>query len=156
MAAGGSADEGWHSHSLDLQGTDTAALAEIRRWIATELAELGRDHVTDVIQVADELASNAYEHADGPCAIHLRRQLVPCLITIEVEDPAAATPTVGRSRFGEAANRGRGLVLVEHVAQAWGVRDNDRGPGSKTVWAEINCDERPCDDTTPDGNDRRP
>lgn len=141
MTSGGTfASAEGHSHSFDLRGTDVRALARVRRWIAAELAELGPAHIGDVIQVADELAANAYEHAGGPCAIHLHQRREPCLTTIEVDDAAPTKPTVGRSRFEKTANRGRGLVLVTRLAHAWGVRDTHRGPGGKTVWAQVTCD----------------
>jgi hypothetical protein len=37
-------------------------------------------------------------------------------------------------RFGPEASTGRGLLLVEELADAWGT---DVGPQGKTVWFEL-------------------
>jgi hypothetical protein len=46
----------------------------------------------------------------------------------------------------EGAVGGRGMLLVDKLAERWGVRD-DQHTGGKTVWAEIGCagtDQLPC------------
>jgi anti-sigma regulatory factor (Ser/Thr protein kinase) len=125
--------------SLQLAGSSASSLTRVRRWLTEKLSGLERDHRQDVIQVADELTSNAYEHAGGPHAIHVSRHQLPCLVVVEVEDAAPATPTLGHSRFGTGAHRGRGLVLVDELADAWGVRRSGAHGGGKTVWARISC-----------------
>jgi anti-sigma regulatory factor (Ser/Thr protein kinase) len=125
------------SASLDLHDTGPRALGEIRRWLRARLARLSRADLDDVIQVADELASNAYEHAGGACAIRLTHHRARCSVTVEVEDDDPATPTLGRSRHGPAACRGRGTVLVDQISRCWGVRRPAFGHNTKTVWAEI-------------------
>ncbi|TDV47948.1 ATP-binding protein [Actinophytocola oryzae] len=130
------------SHSLDLRGSDARGLRRLRQWLSAVLADLGERHVTEVMQVADELASNAYEHGDGPQMVRLHHCVVDGRTTIEVEDSNLETVTVGQSRFGEAAHRGRGLVLVQNIARAWGVRRR-AGTGRKTVWAVLACQAEP-------------
>jgi anti-sigma regulatory factor (Ser/Thr protein kinase) len=134
------ADDGEHrhKHSLDLRGSTPRALAQVRRWIAAHLGSLGRAHVQTVVQIADELTANAYEHGDGPHAIHLIHEHHPCRTIVEVEDSNTASLTLGESRFGSAAHRGRGLVLVDQLAHDWGVAPSD---GAKTVWAHVVCGE---------------
>jgi anti-sigma regulatory factor (Ser/Thr protein kinase) len=123
--------------SLDLRGTDPRALAYIRRWIAKQLAMLDRSYVENVVLVADELTANAYEHGGGPRTIHLIHQTEPSQTIIEVDDSNTDTLTPGQSRLGPSAHRGRGLKLVEQIAQAWGVRSST-GPNTvKTVWARV-------------------
>ncbi|TDV48752.1 ATP-binding protein [Actinophytocola oryzae] len=135
--------------SLDLRGKGPRALGEVRRWIGRVLARLSRAHVMDVIQVADELTSNAYEHAGGPGVIHVTIRLAPCSVIVEVEDDDPAMPTMGRSRFGSRACRGRGIQLVDRLSCSWGVRGPASGHGTKTVWAEIPCTEHPCTGAAP-------
>lgn len=131
-----------HKHSLDLRGSTPRALSQIRHWITTQLPWAGRAHVESVVQVADELTANAYEHGDGPQAIHLIHEPRPCRTTIEVDDSNTAAPTLGHSRFGPTAHRGRGLRIVDQIAQAWGVRRAAKPDTAKTVWARIAGAER--------------
>lgn len=129
-----------HRHTLELTGSDAHALSRVRRWIRDTLAGFGRAHVLDVIQVADELASNAYEHAGGPRAVHVSHRSACLQTTIEVDDPhPQGRLTLGSSRFGDAAHRGHGLQIVDQIASDWGVRRPAEGRGGKTVWAEIPC-----------------
>jgi hypothetical protein len=134
-------------HSLNLRGSTPRALAQIRQWIIAHLSFLSRAHVEDVVQVADELTANAYEHGDGPHVIHLIHQPHPCRTTVEVEDSNTAALTLGYSRFGPGAHRGRGLTLVDQISQAWGVRQAATSNGAKTVWAHIAGDTPSCPDT---------
>jgi anti-sigma regulatory factor (Ser/Thr protein kinase) len=133
-----------HEVILDLRGSDPHVLPGIRRRIMAELAELGRPHLADVVQVADELATNAYEHGDGPHVIHVRHDRGACQTTVAVEDSNQSRLTLGESRFGETAHRGRGLLLVDQIADAWGVHDSTADRRTKTVWARISCAANPC------------
>lgn len=129
-----------HRRTLDLTGSDARALARVRQWISEMLAGVGRTHVLEVIQVADELTSNAYEHADGPRAVHVSHRHALLGTTVEVDDTRPLSRlTLGRSRFGEAAHRGHGLRIVDQIASAWGVRQSTGASEGKTVWAEIPC-----------------
>ncbi|MGB3437613.1 MAG: ATP-binding protein [Actinophytocola sp.] len=127
-----------HRHTLELTGSDAHALTRVRRWIREMLVGVGHAHVLDVIQVADELASNAYEHAGGPRAVHVCHRSAPRQTTVEVDDTSPlGRLTLGTSRFGKAACRGHGLQIVDQLTSAWGVRCTVEGRGGKTVWAEI-------------------
>jgi hypothetical protein len=129
-----------YRQTLELSGSDAHSLSRVRRWIREILTGFGRAHVLDVIQVADELASNAYEHAGGPRAVHVSHRPACLQTTIEVDDPhPQGRLTLGSSRFGEEAHRGHGLQIVDQIASAWGVRRPAEGRGGKTVWAEILC-----------------
>ncbi|OLF18137.1 hypothetical protein BU204_08390 [Actinophytocola xanthii] len=137
---------------LDLVNSSPGALVEVRRWAAAELADLGDAHLNDVMMVAVELVTNAYDHGDGPRVIRMVHHRTPCWIEIEVDDFNVQAPALGRSRFGPEAHRGRGLVLVDRLSSAWGTREHGDGNG-KTVWARISCQESPCD-CDPDGSAR--
>jgi two-component sensor histidine kinase len=129
--------------SLDLHGKGPHALGAVRRWLGVELADLSRDCVVDVIQVADELTSNAFEHAGGPSTIRVTHDHAASLVTVEVEDEHPAAPTLGRSRFGPGAHRGRGMVLINELSCSWGVRGPTADHHTKTVWARVSCVEEP-------------
>ncbi len=95
-------------------------------WRVTHLEE------TAVLLVS-ELVTNAVLHARTPAAImRLRLETAEAFLRIEVRDadpswPQPRTPTgLDESGFG--------FVLVDALADRWGVRDT---PPGKTVWVEL-------------------
>lgn len=122
--------------SMDLRGTTAPALVEIRRWASRTLTQVDDTHLGDVLLVATELVTNAYDHGHGPLQVRMSHTPVPCRIRIEVDDecpdhPVLTTPSL--ERLG-----GRGMHIVDKLAHAWGVLEHPAG--RKTVWAEVSCD----------------
>lgn len=115
--------------TLDLD--DRPALRDVRAWLAQALAGEAEDFVQDTVLLANELVSNAYDHAVAPRCIRIYRE--PGAVRIEVDDGSPQEPPqLGRSRL--ARTRGRGLRLVENLSVKWGVEFRD---GRKTVWAKV-------------------
>lgn len=103
---------------------------EVRRLVRGLLADRDDRTVCDAVLVADELVSNAHRHGDAPrvCRIGVT-QLGRCL-RIEVDDASHGQPRLRTpDQFG-----GCGLVLVDQLAESWGVRTDTR---HKTAWAEL-------------------
>jgi anti-sigma regulatory factor (Ser/Thr protein kinase) len=110
---------------------DRPNLVAMRTWVSSLLGDVPEDVRLDVLLVCTELASNAYEHADGPRVVRVER--LTDLVRVEVDDGTPAElPHLGESRLGDS--RGRGLMLVAQLARCWGTREMANG---KTVWAEI-------------------
>ncbi|MEU0511786.1 MULTISPECIES: ATP-binding protein [Amycolatopsis] len=120
---------------LDFAPGDVPPLVAVRRWAASALADLGEDHLTAVLLAATELVTNAYDHGGGPRRLRLRRDEAPCRIHLEVDDDSTLMPVLTGS--SPADRRGRGLRIVDAVAQDWGSRLSP--DGGKTVWATIDC-----------------
>ena len=81
-------------------------------------------------QVVSELATNAALHAHSEYTVHLRLEAASLLV--EVTDSSPALP---RARhYAADATTGRGLMLVEALAEEWGVRAGSTG---KTVWCRL-------------------
>ncbi|MGY5059136.1 ATP-binding protein [Streptomyces sp. 900105755] len=85
--------------------------------------------------IVAELAANAVRHGRVPGRdFHLSLACDTTTVRIEVTDtrteglPVVAAPT-------DLGDAGRGLLLVEHLADRWGWHPCPGGPG-KTVWAE--------------------
>jgi anti-sigma regulatory factor (Ser/Thr protein kinase) len=132
-----------YCHMLDLTGSDARALRRVRGWIRDTLNGVRRGHIEDVTLVTDELTSNALEHGGGPRAVRVTRRSGRRQTLIEVDDLSSlGRLTVGRSRFGTEAHRGRGLRIVDALASTWGVRRMAGTLIGKTVWAEIDWAER--------------
>ncbi|MFJ1695868.1 ATP-binding protein [Streptomyces sp. NPDC088252] len=84
----------------------------------------------DVLLCTSELATNALAHGVPPGRGYLVRLLLEeggAALRVEVHDSGSGQPGV-RESDGES---GRGLLLVEAVADRWGV--GERSPG-KVVW----------------------
>jgi anti-sigma regulatory factor (Ser/Thr protein kinase) len=123
--------------SLDLRGTSTSVLAQIRRWASRTLAGVGDPHLGDVLMVVTELVTNAFEHGRGAVEVRMGYARAPCLVRIEVDDSCLDHPVVVAP--SRTAPGGRGMLMVENLAAGWGVREH-RETGGKTVWADVSCD----------------
>ncbi|MDQ7808916.1 ATP-binding protein [Amycolatopsis sp. A133] len=123
-------EPGWQV--LEVAGADPAGLAAARRWAEDKLASLAEADRVDVVIVVGELLENAYVHATGPSQLRIHLGRDPCEVTVAVADVGTGEPRLrvpGRSG-------GRGLLLVDELALAWGVSHHDDG---KIVWARLAC-----------------
>ncbi len=84
-----------------------------------------------VLLLANELVTNAVEHAGGEAV--LDAVVRPDAIRLEVSD---ASPTIPQApdAVDELQERGRGLFLIAALASRWGA---DRREAGKTVWCEL-------------------
>ncbi|URN14805.1 MULTISPECIES: SpoIIE family protein phosphatase [Streptomyces] len=113
---------------------DPEALHSARRMIRAALrAWGGRERSDDVELAAGELIVNALLHTDGAAVVTLRMLTARGpRVRVEVEDRSSALPR--RREAGADDVSGRGLLLVDRLADAWGVES--RGTG-KCVWCEF-------------------
>ncbi|MFB7411613.1 ATP-binding protein [Streptomyces sp. NPDC056202] len=130
---------------FSLRFTSTARGARLaRRLVAVRLDEWGVAYGTcaheTVVLVAAELASNAVRHGHVPGRdFRLSLRVAVGLARVEVSDTRAerVPPRPGelsgpRPKLGDG---GRGLLLVDALAERWGWCPRPGAPG-KTVWAE--------------------
>ncbi|MFD6972076.1 SpoIIE family protein phosphatase [Streptomyces sp. NPDC059979] len=115
-----------------LEPGDPHAPALARHLIRAAVAAWGaRDRADEIELAADELMTNALVHTDGGGDVSMRLT-AQGRIRIEVEDTSSALPR--RREAGDWAVSGRGLMLVDQLADEWGVEP--RG-GGKSVWCEF-------------------
>jgi serine phosphatase RsbU (regulator of sigma subunit) len=109
-------------------------LRTARALLRRRLRQWSLDHLGDrAALLATELITNALRHTSGPVgltAVVLRRE--GRALRLEVGDTSSTPPH--RLPSDENATVGRGMLLVEELADAWGV--TPRGTG-KSVWVEI-------------------
>ncbi|MFJ5775606.1 SpoIIE family protein phosphatase [Streptomyces sp. NPDC093094] len=112
---------------------DPEALREARRMIRTAVRSWGvLDSADEIELVADEMITNALMHTEGAAIVTLRALAGGRRLRVEVEDSSSALPR--RREAGESGVSGRGLLLVDLLADDWGVEA--RG-GGKCVWCEF-------------------
>ena len=117
------------SHETTLAG-DLRSAAEAREFVRGHLdGHQLSGLVDDVRLVASELATNAVVHAQTPFTITLEGDERSTLLT--VRDGSTVLPIQLAAQVLDSS--GRGLVILEQLAQRWGVT-TDTG-GTKSVWA---------------------
>ena len=95
----------------------------LERWSADELTEV-------TVLLACELVTNGILHARTP--LHLRLVGDEARVRVELCDESPVVPFP--SSYDENAQTGRGLTLVESLANRWGVERHEDG---KVVWFEM-------------------
>jgi hypothetical protein len=83
--------------------------------------------------LVSELVVNATLHARSACI--LRIALDERLLRVEVEDTCHVLPV--QQELSLTSPNGRGLIIVDALADCWGVTPETTG---KTVWFELNRD----------------
>ncbi|GLW09823.1 hypothetical protein Misp01_49520 [Microtetraspora sp. NBRC 13810] len=117
-----------------------SSVAVARQRLYSDLQKWGvfEGSIDDAVLVVSELLSNALRHAhplpSGKVEVAWRR--VEGRVEVAVSDGGAATePRAGRPALSSLG--GRGLGIVEFLAEQWGVRHEGE---VTTVWAVLSCD----------------
>lgn len=101
-----------------------------RRVVSDMLSGLPDGAREAAVLLVDELVSNALLHTSG--GLRLRVTVVGEVVRVDVFDHADQAPVLKAVDPGEES--GRGLLIVDSLASAWGV---DSVPGGKRVWFRI-------------------
>ncbi|HSN06002.1 MAG TPA: ATP-binding protein [Candidatus Angelobacter sp.] len=91
----------------------------------------------DAVLLASELCSNVIRHAGTPMVVGVLWDPVAHVVRVSVRDDAPGLPAVRTT--SEDQPSGRGLRIIDRIAQRWGVR---RLPRGKVVWFEVRTDAR--------------
>lgn len=106
---------------------DPASVAQARAFVATQLSR-STDEVRDrAVLITSELASNAVVHARS--AFTVTTSVTDDEVSVRVTDTGGTVPIVRRP--GATDLHGRGLMIVNNLADRWGVDLHSQG---KTVW----------------------
>lgn len=120
-----------HRAALDLyDGPDVAWRA--RQFVRTELGqwEVSESCIDTVLLLTSEVVTNALCHAGPP--LHLALTHGSFGVNVDVSDSSLRPPEVGRPDFEHEG--GRGLWLVETLADTWGHTLTDE---RKSVWFTV-------------------
>ena len=86
----------------------------------------------DAALLVSELVSNVVDHVQGEAVLSLELGLADGWLRIAVADGSSVRPVV--RELQQERPRGRGLQLVEAIADRWGAEDHQ---GGKRVWFEL-------------------
>ena len=111
------------------------SVARARRFAVDRCAGLPKPIVDDIAIMVSELAKNAVRHAGSEFTVRVRR--TSRRVRVEVTDRGGGFPSVRRPDPSEAT--GRGLQIVEALADSFGFETTRDGPG-KTVWFVVELD----------------
>ncbi|MFG3093761.1 ATP-binding protein [Streptomyces sp. NPDC048202] len=119
----------------ELTRADLAAVPEARRELRALLRHWDRPDRTGIAELlTSELVTNALVHTDDDAILTV---VVSARgLRVEVRDFVARGPLMRTPEADEDTN-GRGLILVQSLADAWGVRAHAVG---KSVWFELDAE----------------
>ena len=117
----------------------TAASVPASRHLVLELLRVwGVAHDRDdAALLVTELVSNVVDHVGGEANLTLELQLSDRWLRIGVVDGSSIRPIV--RELSEDRPRGRGMRMVQEIADRWGADDH---LGGKRVWFELRPPDR--------------
>ena len=109
------------------------AIRAARAFVVDQLREWGHDDVLDNAKlVTSELVTNSVLHARSAFDVSISSE--DGLVTVVVRDASHAAAV--RDTPMATATSGRGLLIVDALAQRW---DSEISRDGKRVWAELRC-----------------
>ncbi|MET9440407.1 ATP-binding protein [Streptomyces sp. NPDC006610] len=146
-SGGGSATIGTTSAHRQLRHrlgrADLRAVPQARRALRELLRDWGEPESSRTAELlTSELVTNALVHTDGEAVLTVTVE--PRRLRVEVRDfvgrrPAVRVPNADDGTHtgpGTYSTNGRGLLLVQSLADAWGVLPHEVG---KSVWFELDA-----------------
>lgn len=102
-----------------------------RHWVTERVVGYGLEPLRDAVELLTaEVVTNALLHANTRLRVRVRRQGAG--VQVEVQDGSEAPPM--RLHFSRTATTGRGVGLLDDLADEWGWRPET---GGKTVWFRV-------------------
>ncbi|MFD8820565.1 ATP-binding protein [Streptomyces sp. NPDC059627] len=115
--------------------SDLRAVPETRRELRELLRHWGRPGRSEIAELlTSELVTNALVHTDREAV--LTAVVEPGQLRVEVRDFVSRRPRICAPDTDDGTH-GRGLVLVDAFADAWGVQAHEVG---KSVWFELDAE----------------
>ena len=119
--------------TIELPSTVHAA-GIARQFVADHQDHLAPDLVEDAKLLVSEIVTNAVLHGQPQVTLALR--IDPPGLGVVVADSGSTQPSLPTSQVEPDQRSGRGLLIVDAVASAWGVSPIVPPPG-KAVWFEL-------------------
>jgi anti-sigma regulatory factor (Ser/Thr protein kinase) len=110
---------------------EAASVASARSFVATAVGDVAPDDLQSITLMVSELATNSVRHAQSSFRVEVER--TDHRVRVAVHDRGDGTPEVQAPTADRPS--GRGLHIVEVLADDWGV---EQGPGgAKAVWFSL-------------------
>jgi len=118
--------------SVEIQLPSSVTSPQLARAFLRKLFDEAKlDGFGDVTELlVTELVANVVTHVGAPMTLRVQKH--DSRMRVEIEDPSPEVPVVHHPDAAE--EHGRGVLLVERLANAWGV---DPRPVGKAVWFEL-------------------
>jgi anti-sigma regulatory factor (Ser/Thr protein kinase) len=123
----------WPIVRSDVFACDPASVKAARRFIGECVEYVGLQSLPVVQLMVSELAANAVLHAKSPFDVLLER-VSHGAVRVEVRDFGHGLPLICAGSI--EAQGGRGLKIVDLLAQTWGV-ESRRGGRGKSTWFTV-------------------
>lgn len=104
-----------------------------RRFVLSTLGDTPADLRDAISVMVSELAMNAVQHARTQFEVSV--ELTADTLRVTVTDSGAGRPTA-QPMPPPSSDRGRGLQIVQSLADEWGVAPSSHGSG-KSVWFQL-------------------
>lgn len=109
-----------------------ASPARARALVRAQMEGFSEEAVTAVELMTSELVTNAVVHGSSSIEVELRQEAV--IMRVAVTDGCQERPVPKNPH--ERDPHGRGLLIVQSLAEEWGVVENQAG---KSVWFTLAC-----------------
>lgn len=129
-----SADAEWVTAAIDLP-CDASAAAIARQFVEANRDHIRADLIEDAQLLVSEIVTNAVRH--GRPEVTLQVKVNPPSIGAAVTDRGEDLPAMPPAPPPPVQPSGRGLVIVEALASAWGVTPNPDPLPGKVIWFEL-------------------
>lgn len=122
------------SYTAHLDLRPVAASVPLARHVTLDVLRGWRSphDLDDAALLVSELVSNVVDHAQEEAVLTLELALAEGWLRISVADGSSVRPVV--RELSQERPRGRGLQLVEAIADRWGAEDHH---GGKRIWFEL-------------------
>ncbi len=123
-----------HRAVITLDGFTLASVADARRFVSDSATAwaIPREQARDLVQIVSELAANAVDHSPG-LRMTVTASLGPGAATVSVTDGGPTQPLNAKAAADDD-ERGRGLAIVDVLADQWGQMTENHGT---RVWARV-------------------
>ncbi len=105
-----------------------------RAYVQQQWPDLSEVVLSDVELIATELVTNAVRHGAPVIRLRLRRE--PFAVDVAVLDGSTRLPPTRVAPVSVDSHGGRGLAIVDALAERWGV-DVLPADAGKSVWATV-------------------